>query len=58
MALPAAAAVLLDENMQIHKGEIVFPGTVLLLGSFMKNITNLFDPHVQKIGLMHQVPNH
>jgi hypothetical protein len=46
MALPAAAAVLLDENMQIHKGEIVFPRTVLLLGSFMKNITNLFDPHV------------
>jgi len=58
MALPAAAAVLLDENMQIHKGEIVFPGNCFVTRKFMKHITNLFEPHVQKTGLMHQGPNH
>lgn len=56
MAFPTAAAVLLNENMQIHKGEIIFPENYFATMEFHETYNH--PVHVQETGLMHQVPNH
>jgi hypothetical protein len=56
MAFPTAAAVLLNENMQIHKGEIIFPENYFATMGFHETYNH--PVHVQETGLMHQVPNH